>query len=127
MMHVLSVPGQIAGLNEYTKANRTHKMTAAKMKKDTEQYISLHIRQQLAGVKIDVPVSISIRWVEPNKKRDPDNVSFAKKMVLDSLVSNGVLQGDGWKHVTGFADTFSVDKDNPRVEVTIKLDDISAT
>ena len=38
---------------------------------------------------------------------------------MDALVSNGVLIADGWKGVSGFTDTFFVDKEFPRIEVDI--------
>lgn len=89
------------------------------MKKRNERIISVYIHQQLKGFKIDGTAELHFRWYEPNRKRDLDNIAFAKKFVLDALVSNGVLIADGWKGVSGFTDTFFVDKDNPRIEVDI--------
>ena len=38
---------------------------------------------------------------------------------LDALVNCGVLKNDGWDQISGFTDTFCVDKEHPRIEVTI--------
>ena len=63
---------------------------------------------------------IHYTWVEPNRRRDKDNIAFAKKFVQDSLVRMGVLENDGWKQIEYFTDSFAVDPENPRVEVIIE-------
>jgi hypothetical protein len=47
---------------------------------------------------------IAFRWVEPNRRRDPDNVSCGKKFILDALVFAGVLYGDTQAHIVGMSD-----------------------
>ena len=65
------------------------------------------------------PVHVYFAWVEPNRRRDIDNIAFAHKFILDGLVDAGVLKGDSQKYVTGFVDLFRVDKDNPHVSILI--------
>lgn len=49
------------------------------------------------------PVDFAFAWHEPDRKRDPDNVSAAgRKLILDGLVTAGVLVKDGAAHVAGF-------------------------
>lgn len=105
-------------LNEYTLASRGNIYASAKMKKEAEEIILWSIRQ-LKGWKTRNPVFIVFRWVERNRRRDHDNVAFAKKFVQDALVKAGVIEGDGWKHVVGFVDTFDVDAKRYGVEVTL--------
>jgi Holliday junction resolvase RusA-like endonuclease len=119
-MATLIIAGQLPNLNEYTKACRSNKFAGAKMKAKAEEIISFYILQQLKGVAFKNTVTLSFRWYEPNKKRDLDNICFAKKFILDALVSNGIIIADGWKGVIGFTDTFFVDKENPRIEVDIQ-------
>lgn len=119
-MVTLVIDGQLVGLNEYTSACRTHRQAGAKMKKDAERVITAHIMQQLKGAAFEDTVHLSFRWYEPNRKRDLDNVCFAKKFILDALVSNGIIIADGWRGVAGFTDQFFVDKENPRIEVDIQ-------
>lgn len=65
------------------------------------------------------PIQVHFHWVEPNQRRDLDNVRFGAKYILDGLRECGRLPNDGWAWVKGMSDTFSVDKDNPRIEVSI--------
>ena len=95
------------------------------MKEDAEKIISASILQQLKDVRFDGTVKLNFRWYEPNKKRDLDNICFAKKFILDALVKNGTIKADGWKGVAGFTDDFFVDKENPRIEVDIDWHDPS--
>lgn len=119
-MKTLVIDGQLPNLNEYTRACRGNKFLGAKMKKSAEEWITLYITQQLKGVHFEGTVELAFRWYEPNKKRDLDNICFAKKFILDALVSNGIIVADGWKGVIGFTDHFFVDKEKPRIEVDIK-------
>ena len=119
-MKTLVIEGSLPNLNDYTKACRTHRQVGAKMKKEAEYIITSYIMQQLKGIHFEGMVELSFRWYEPNKKRDLDNVCFAKKFILDALVSNGIIVADGWKGVKGFTDRFFVDKENPRIEVEIR-------
>lgn len=67
------------------------------------------------------PVWIHFLWHERNRKRDPDGVSAGgRKVILDGLVVAKVLNGDGWKHIAGFTDSWSVDAKNPGVLVRIE-------
>ena len=52
------------------------------------------------------PIRIHFTWIEGNKKRDLDNICFAKKFILDSMVKHGKLADDNRKHVTAFTDSF---------------------
>jgi len=110
------IPGRLPGLNEYTRENRRNRYAGAKMKYDTEQLISLYIPK---WAQYNVPVRLEFYWYEPDTRRDCDNISFAKKFILDSLVASGVLKNDNQKCVKGFSDQFYVDKENPRVVVEI--------
>ena len=60
-------------------------------------------------------------WIEKDTRRDLDNISsFGRKVIQDALVKEGILRNDGWKDISGFSDSFGVDKDNPRIEVVIR-------
>lgn len=117
----LVIDGRLPGLNEYTKACRSTKgwQAGAKMKEQAEEQVIWAIKSQLKGIRFPDSVYITFTWIEPNNKRDLDNVCFAKKFILDALVKCGVLTNDNRKHVTGFRDYFEVDKNSPRIEVEI--------
>lgn len=117
-MATLIIDGTLAGLNEYTKACRGNRYAGAKMKKDAEAIIKNYIFLQ--GIKpLKGKVRLAFRWYEPNRKRDLDNICFAKKFILDALVASGIIEADSWRCVVGFTDEFFMDKENPRIEVDI--------
>ena len=110
--------GKLPGLNEYTSACRASPHAGAAMKKKTQKNLTSQL------VSYDGPVGISnahvrFTWFEGNRRRDKDNVAFAKKFVLDSLVENGILTSDGWDGVVSFEDRFTVEPGEERVEVEI--------
>lgn len=116
----LVIYGRLDNLNDYTKACRTDPRVGNRMKKKNEEIISGYIMQQMRGIRFGGRVYLHFAWIEPNRNRDLDNVCFAKKFILDALVSNGIIETDGWRGVLGFTDEFGVDADNPRIEVTIE-------
>lgn len=65
------------------------------------------------------PIYIHFHWFAKNRKKDPDNISSAKKFILDGLQEAGIIENDGWNQIAGFSDDFTVDKKNPRVVVEI--------
>jgi hypothetical protein len=92
----------------------------AQMKSTWEQKIGIHAF--LANVEpTQGPCSIICVWYEPNERRDQDNVTAMKKIIIDALRKKSkVINGDGWKAIRyGFADLITVDKQFPRVEVFI--------
>jgi Holliday junction resolvase RusA-like endonuclease len=117
--YTLIIPGVLPGLNEYINAERRNKYQAAAMKKQAEHLIISLCRTQLKGVYLSKPVRIWYGWIEPNRKRDKDNIAFAKKFIQDGLVKAGVLKNDGWNEIEGFEDDFDVDAKNPRIIVKI--------
>lgn len=115
----LVIPGPLPGLNEFIRAERGNKYAGNQVKKHAEAAIAACIRQQLGRQRAQPPVQLRITWVERDRRRDRDNVAFAKKFILDALVRAGVIPDDGWDMVTGFRDAFALDRANPRVEVEI--------
>ena len=120
MTYHITIPGRLPGINEYTAAQRLNRYKGAQMKRESQGIVSLFIRKEHLQ-PISAPVRLHYHFYEPNRKRDLDNISgFAHKVIQDALVSCGVLGGDGWKHITGYSDSFSVDAKNPRIEVEIE-------
>ena len=116
----LIIKGRLPNLNDLISAERKNRYAAAKLKRDAEELVIWSAKASLRG-KIPTPTIMHYLWVEPNMKRDKDNVSsFGRKVIQDALVKAGYLPGDGWNHITGFTDTFEVDKKNPRIEVTFE-------
>lgn len=110
----IEIDGTFPGLNDFIKANRANIYLANKMKQEETDRAAWMFK----GYKFE-KVFIKFNWYEKNKKRDKDNIAFAKKFILDGMVKAGALQNDGWKNVEGFADNFFIDRENPHVEVEI--------
>ena len=114
------IPDRLSGLNEYIEACRRNPHAGAKMKERDQDFVSWHIRQELKRITVKCPVRMVYRWYEKDRRRDLDNVSsYGRKVIQDALVETGILQNDGWKQITGFADDFYVDKKYPRIEVEL--------
>jgi Holliday junction resolvase RusA-like endonuclease len=120
-----TLPVTLPGLNQYQYACRSHFSKGAEMKKVNIMIVSAYLAQQCRNVHLTKKVRIDYIWYEPNMKRDFDNISsFGRKVIQDALVDNKIIDNDGWKNVVGFSDTFYLDRDNPRIEVTItEIDD----
>lgn len=115
------IPGVLPGCNEYVLACRTNAMAAARMKKTTQQQCFTGLYKVPRG-KIK-RASFEFHWYEPNKRRDKDNIDFAKKFILDTMQNMRILPNDGWKNVGKLFSDFFVDKDNPRVEIIIMVEE----
>lgn len=118
--YLLTIPGQLPGANDYIAAERANRHKAAKMKRDAQSYIAWYIKRDLRGVRIKRPVVLSYTWWEKDRRRDKDNIAFAKKFIQDALVQQGVILDDGWGEIQGFSDDFKVDKTRARIEVRIR-------
>lgn len=117
MIERFTIPGRFPSLNDYIKAERANARYAASMKHDETDRVA---NAAFGLPHFQCPVIVSFKWVEPNMRRDVDNIAFAHKFILDGLVKAGALKGDSRKYVVGLQDDFSeVDPDNPRVEVMI--------
>lgn len=115
-----TIDGTLPGLNELIAAERTHRQKGARLKRQSERIIRTAILQQIRGKRPKTPIYIKYTFFEKNKFRDKDNVSgYAHKVIQDSLVKEGIIPNDGWYGVSGFSDSFFVDKQNPRIEVAL--------
>lgn len=105
----VEIPLKLPSLNDYTKLCRTDGRYANKVKQNLEQQIGFFLIQL---PRFEKPVKIHFTWVESNKRRDLDNICFAKKFILDAMVKYGKLKDDNRKYVTGFTDEFKYSDKN---------------
>lgn len=102
-MDSVFIHGKLPSLNEYINAERTNKHIAAKMKRDTDQLICWQI-MRLKQIK--KKIRIDFVWYEETRRRDPDNVCFAKKFILDAMQKCGKLKNDNSTWIDCFSDDF---------------------
>lgn len=112
----LTIYGSLDDLNTYTEANRRNRYLGAKMKRSNQNLCTWQIIEQ-AKYAYD-RCFIVFHWYVKNRRKDPDNIVFAKKFILDALVESCVLENDGWNQVAGFIDILHVSK-NERIEIDI--------
>lgn len=121
-MNRFVIYGKLPGLNDYTKANRSNRFMANKMKQDIQKNICRYIVMALRVTleKVDrYPIGLTIKWYEPNNRRDIDNITFGTKFILDSMVCMGIIENDSRKYVDSIEHSVFTDKENPRIEVEI--------
>lgn len=117
----LWVPGPLPGLNEIiaaAKGSGGRGAGYARLKRDWTEAVWAYAKSQRMPV-FPGAVRLAFRWVERDRRRDPDNVAAGgRKLILDGLVRAGVLRGDGWTGVASWVDRFDVG--DPGVSVTIE-------
>ncbi|EOM66632.1 RusA family crossover junction endodeoxyribonuclease [Enterococcus faecium] len=118
-MKQLLIEGELTALNEFINAERRNRFIAAKIKKGETGYCQdIAEKSELKLQETDFPCALMITWYVKNKRKDADNIAFAKKFILDGLVEAGVLPNDNRKYVQGFTDIVKEDKERQRIEIT---------
>lgn len=100
---------KLPSLNDYIRVCRGNKFLANKYKARIEQEIGYFLTKM---PRWDNPIKIHFTWIESTKKRDLDNICFAKKFILDAMVKYGKLKDDNRKCVTAFTDSFDYGREN---------------
>ena len=118
MKYRVVIPMKLPSLNDYIRACRENRYAGANMKKNIENDLAFFINKL---PKFKNPIRINFTWVESNKKRDLDNICFAKKFILDTLVKCGKMKNDNRNYVVGFTDDFDYEKEN---KVILDIDEV---
>jgi Holliday junction resolvase RusA-like endonuclease len=117
-MQRLIIKAELPALNAVIDASKRHWANYHVLKRKHTEAIALLAKSGLRRVE-DYPVKIKFNWYCRDRRKDPDNIAFAKKFVLDGLVLAGVLKNDSFKSIAELHDCFHVDENNARVEVEI--------
>lgn len=114
----ITFEGKFVDLNTYINAERGNRYAGASLKK--AETLRVKIESFVTFERLPrMPHLFLFDWYCPDKKKDPDNIAFSQKFILDGLKESGVIQTDGWAVVGELRHRFFVDADNPRVEVEI--------
>lgn len=113
----LNIQGTMPGLNDYSDAERRHRQIAAKMKLEETNRVAWAAKTQLPVFTKMIRLTIIYR--EKNRKRDKDNIAFAKKFILDGLKEAGRIPNDGWAWIDGWSEAFVVEPNDPGITVII--------
>jgi Holliday junction resolvase RusA-like endonuclease len=118
MRQYLILKYRFPDLNEYIKIERSNRYAAANMKKEYTELVAWECKAQ--KLKFMESAYITFEWMEENRRRNIDNIAYAKKFIIDGLVLAGILKNDGWGEVKGFKDDFRVGEN---YEVFVKLEE----
>ncbi len=116
MFYKFEIPGTLPTFNQYEKLERSNRYAAANLKKQTKSLIVSCLDD---APKFPGSVTVWFTWIRPDMRSDKDNVSFAKKFILDALQQAGVIKNDKWKLCSPFTKSYAVNKSNPRTIVEI--------
>ena len=113
----IEIPLKMPSINEFINQCRYNKYAGNNYKQNVQAEIYPYIKNM---PKLEKPVKIDFHWYEGNRKRDLDNVSYAKKFILDALVKYGKLKDDNRKNVCAFTDNFYYTKNEWKVVLDIQ-------
>ena len=118
-----TIKGRLAGANEIKSANRAHWSVGAKIVKNDKELVLWTLKA--AGLyqkgTFTNAAGVSFTWIEPNGKRDVDNISAGQKVILDALVASGWLVNDTRRWVKEIRHFFpDPDPRNPRIMVVVE-------
>lgn len=112
------IPGRLPGLNDIIDAAKQ-----GKGKYQPYNDMKLEYTSAVAWLARKLPkyekIELVITWYEPNRRRDPDNITGGQKFICDGLVQAGIIPDDSQRYIQGIAHKFRVDPENPRVEVEV--------
>jgi Holliday junction resolvase RusA-like endonuclease len=99
MTQSFNIYAKLPSLNEYINSCRYNKYAAAGMKRTVENEVIQWVKAAHIRPVEDYPVLIKIKFYEPNKRTDADNIESRQKFILDSLQKAGILKGDSPKYL----------------------------
>lgn len=120
-MYEFNIRTVLPTLNEYVNAERSNRFIAAAMKKEFTETCS-KCALQMPKLPEQYRYDIEVFWTLPNAKKDPDNVFFGIKFILDGVVAAGKIKNDGMKQFRNIHHRPLVVKD--KYEVVIRFNPI---
>lgn len=120
MNTTLWIPGVMPGMNEIIAQCEKSPYAYGRLKKKYGHDVALRALSQ--KFRIPGPAHFTIECVEPNRKRDKDNVlAGALKITFDALRHAKLLENDGWAHVLSIIPLFTMDPAAPGVRLTYRI------
>jgi hypothetical protein len=114
-----TIPGRLWDLNDIINISKTH--WGAYKEEHDKKLEDIGWCIVSSNPEFMKRIGIKIVWYESSRHRNKDDiVAGGLKLILDALQAEGVIKNDGWKEI-GTVDVFNfeVDKQNPRIEVSI--------
>ena len=70
---------------------------------------------------IKTPCKLRFTWYMKDRKKDVDNIAYAKKFILDAMVNANIIPNDTFRYIKGFIDDFKV-IDNVHKEIGVMIE-----
>lgn len=90
---------QMTTLNDYINAERTDRYIAASIKKRITNSCMVESLNHRGIIDPNGLYDVEAYWQTKDNRKDPDNIYFSIKFILDGIVKAGVLSGDGRKNI----------------------------
>lgn len=97
---------KLPSLNEVIGAARQNPYKSNQLKREAEKEILL----QLPKIRLKGCYDWTFVWLEPTRRRDPDNISSGVKFIFDAMQTKGILDNDGWGSVGSIRHEFRLCK-----------------
>lgn len=120
----LTIGFDLPDLNSYINTARTNPYASNNIKRDFTEAIALLAKLELRPIE-HYPVHFTFEYYVRNRRKDKDNIDFAKKFILDGLVEGGILKNDNWSSIDDSWESKFYLSSSPRVVVTIKECDLT--
>ena len=111
-----TIPILLPTFNEIIDVAKKHWATYRAMKKSYTDVCALACRDLPI---FDSEISIMVDWYMPNRRKDKDNIAAGVKFIWDGLKQAGKIPDDGWDYQGNTSHFYTIDKDNPRIYVTV--------
>lgn len=109
---------RLPSLNEYISQLNKNRYMANHFKQLVERELVWTIKASTMK-PIDKPCIVYVKYHEPDRRRDVDNIYSANKFILDALRKAGIIQNDSQKYVRDVKDSYIVDGQS-RVDIIIE-------
>lgn len=124
MIQSFFIAGRLPGMNEIIKAAKSGRGKVNAYARQKAEFTAVCANAAIrSGIRPVDCCDVKLRWHEPARRRDPDNLCAATKFVLDGLVSACVLRNDGWDDVLSLSHSWLVTDGVSGVMVTIESED----
>jgi Holliday junction resolvase RusA-like endonuclease len=100
------IEGELPDLNTELNAAKAHWIYYRDQKAGWTLFTKNAVKKQSNGLSFELPVEITMIWVLKDKRKDPDNIAFAKKYILDGMKEAGIIKNDSLKYIHRLSDYF---------------------
>ena len=120
-VHTFEINFKLPSLNDYINKCKHSIGHARTFKEETDNIIGWELkRQKLDNLRITRPIKAYIKYIEPKKDRDVDNVYSASKYIFDGLQKMNIIENDNPAHLIDIKNSIEYDK-NTKEKVIVKL------